>query len=894
MPTEGTELALTQQELMTLGAGLDVRVRVLDNQAELHRDAADLGAAWASIFEFRVSIRNNSDVSFPASGWTVHLPSIRRLLAIDTESLEVSHVTGDHHLIRPTPEFAGLSPGQTADIDLVGEACTLHVSEFLPRWYLSVPGLEPVVIAATDDDDLGFVEPIGSGNLFASPQDQTIIVTPDIRFARNSDVVSVTLDERNSRVVPTPLRTVPVPGAMLNLTGGISLTQCPGAVGDSMRLWWIDRAATLGVSLSTGSGSGVSLIIEIDPAKLPEEALRPEGYALTVGADEILITSYDVRGANHAMMTLFGLVPAPDERCAIPQLQIYDSPRYVHRGFMIDIGRNMRTPQYLCKLIDQLSAYKLSVLHIHLTEDEGWRIEIPGLPELTEVGSRRGDTENELDRLLAQLGSGPNGYGSASGYLSRSDYVDLLRYAAARGVTVIPEINMPGHCRAAVLSMESRFHRLMSSGESMATASEFRLTDPGDTSRVCTVQNYGMHSALNPSVDGAMNFVSHVLTEISRMHEEAGVPLDQFHTGGDEVSNIRLGAGYCDRQWPTPGLGIIDQSLEDSPWGLSPLARAMANEGRIPAVRALPAHFSAQVDEAVARLGVGSRFAWQDGLEATSQAELRSKTFANVWVPVSEGATNTLIRFQDQGFETIGCAPDFVYFDSPYEAHPAERGTTWATRWLDERIAFSYPPDNPPQAAVIAVGRFGARYRAWGQGELRPMYGIQAHLWSESIRTDDHADTMIFPRLLAVAERAWHRAEWEEDYVAGEIFGVGAETGADVSVLRADFSGFAAVLGTRELAKLDAAGVHYRVPPPGVRIHDDGSVEVNSTFTRLRQLASTDGGDTWHSIEPDFVLERGKSVQIVTLSADGTRRSRVEEITRRRHWLGRNLHGDRN
>src|SRR5690606_7030598 len=134
-------------------------------------------------------------------------------------------------------------------------------------------------------------------------------------------------------------------------------------------------------------------------------------------------------------------------------------------------------------------AMKLNKLHLGLTNDEGWRLEIPGLPELTDVGSQRCHDLSETKCLMPQLGSGPTSDNQGSGFYSKSDYIDLVRYAKARGVTVIPEINMPAHARAAVVSMEARYQRLMNEGKE-AEANQFRLTDPADTSNVTSVQFY--------------------------------------------------------------------------------------------------------------------------------------------------------------------------------------------------------------------------------------------------------------------------------------------------------------------------------------------------------------------------------------------------------------------
>lgn len=193
-----------------------------------------------------------------------------------------------------------------------------------------------------------------------------------------------------------------------------------------------------------------------------------------------------------------------------------------------------------------MSAYKLNKFHFHLSDDEGWRIEIPGLPELTDVGSQRCHDLTETTCLLPQLGSGPESNNLGSGYFTRADYIDILKYAKARQIDVIPEIDIPAHARAAVVSMEARYNNLMKQGKEKE-ANEFRLVDPTDDSNTTSVQFYERKSYLNPCLDSSKHFVDKVIGEMAKMHKEAGMPLTTWHFGGDEAKNIRLGAGYQDK-----------------------------------------------------------------------------------------------------------------------------------------------------------------------------------------------------------------------------------------------------------------------------------------------------------------------------------------------------------
>jgi len=147
--------------------------------------------------------------------------------------------------------------------------------------------------------------------------------------------------------------------------------------------------------------------------------------------------------------------------------------------------------------------------------------------------------------LLLQLGSGPFSDNSGSGYFSRADYIKIVKYAQARHIQVISEIDMPAHARAAVISMEARNQRLMKEGQS-EQASVYRLIDPINDANTTSVQLYARTSYLNPCISGSQRLVDKVIGEVQVLHREAGQPLGVWHFGGDEAKNIRLDAGYSE------------------------------------------------------------------------------------------------------------------------------------------------------------------------------------------------------------------------------------------------------------------------------------------------------------------------------------------------------------
>jgi hexosaminidase len=244
-----------------------------------------------------------------------------------------------------------------------------------------------------------------------------------------------------------------------------------------------------------------------------EADLPSEGYFMRLKSDTIYISAADSAGLFYAYQTLKQL---PKE---IQCMEIGDWPYLHYRSLMLDVVRNYYPVDSIRRVLDVMGQYKLNVLHLHLSDDEAWRLEIPGLPQLTEIGSKRGYTLDESECLFPMYCGGwdANAKTTANGYITREEYVELLRYARERHVRVIPEIDMPGHMRAAKKAMGN-----------LLTDSLF------DTRKYLSAQNY-TDNVINVSLPYAVEFIDHVITEIVKMYEEAGCELSHFNIGGDEV-----------------------------------------------------------------------------------------------------------------------------------------------------------------------------------------------------------------------------------------------------------------------------------------------------------------------------------------------------------------------
>jgi hexosaminidase len=209
----------------------------------------------------------------------------------------------------------------------------------------------------------------------------------------------------------------------------------------------------------------------------------------------------------------------------------------------------------------------------------------------------------------------------------------------------------------------------------------------------------------------------------------------------------------------------------------------------------------------------------------------------------------------DLGYKVILTSPDFLYLDHPYEADPKERGYYWATRYTNVRKLFSYIPGNLPENSKLTVDRMGNDYQsAFAPSASNPtpaivhapqnIIGMEAPQWGETMRTVDEFEGMVFPRLLAMAERAWHRAAWEPADIAGSVW----DYPIDTASLAADWQRFANVLGHKELPKLDKQGVHYRIEVPGGQI-SSGTLQANVALPGLT-IQYQDASGNWVPYNP--------------------------------------------
>lgn len=843
-------------QIAALAQPLAVMYEVVENHGNDFPDnCKSLEASYASCSIANIHIKD-SNASLDGGNWKLYFPSIRRVLRVDSTEFNIAHINGDLNYIEPADGFTGFGTSPIKTIQVITEFSHLHESDMMPRYFLVRDGQAPELIANTDNtsDTTGFGVDISRENAKAFNGEPVPVATPITRFDKYSETSAIDV---SGVIIPTP-RSTNLSGGTFDIGAGLNF---PAGVLTEGSAQALNSRANLIVG---GGGNNVSIALD---AQLPANT-----YNLDVTAAGISIAASDAASAFYGAQSLLSLITPGSG--TIPQVNVTDSPRFDYRGMHIDVARNFHSASQLRKLIDQMAAYKMNQLHLHLTDDEGWRIEIPGLPELTNVGGKRqfaldgNGVPTESSGLLPQLGSGPFANNSGNGFYSRAEFVSLLRYAKDRFVDVIPEIDMPAHARAAVVSMRARAANMGQPGNT-----NIRIDDPADTSRYKTVQHYD-DAIINPCVPGSYNFIQTVVVEVKSMFDEAGQTLDVWHMGGDEATNVFLGGGFEDVSAGStiPWKGDIDQSQYDFPWEKSPACQNLiTSNDAVSNLEDINNYFVVRVSEIVRDAGIPSMYAYQDILRNINASQLATqRAGVGFWEIVWDTGASNAYDWPQRGFETLIAVPDYLYFDFPQEIDPKERGYYWATRYTDTQKVFSFAPENLPQNAETTLTRDGNPFSASGSTPYTGFRGIQGQLWSETVRTAEHFDYMVFPRLLALAERAWHKAPWEIDYSPGATFDQNSSQ-VNRTQLASDWNRFANALGQKELSKLDASGVQYRIPTAGAK-SIDGQLEINTQYPGLSVQFSTDGSN-WQNYNPASKPASAQAVRAV--AANGARNGRA-------------------
>src|SRR5690606_2243171 len=372
----------------------------------------------------------------------------------------------------------------------------------------------------------------------------------------------------------------------------------------------------------------------------------------------------------------------------IPAVEVSDEPRFGYRAFRMDVARNFQSKEQVMTVLDLMASYKMNVLHFHLNDDEGWRLEIPSLPELTEVGARRAHSIDEQS-LPPSYGSGPDATNKAgTGYYSKSDFIEILKYANARHIRVLPEVETPGHARAAVKSMEARYRRLMKAGQE-EQAKEYLLNDIDDQSVYRSVQKWD-DNVMNVALPSTYRFIEKVVDEIIGMYKEAGAPLSTIHLGGDEVP-----AGVWEKSPQVQKLMNENSELAgvDDLWDYY-----FDKVNRI--LKAKGLYLSGWEETALRKTTLDGKVRWIPNPKFVNE-NFHAYVWNNVW---GWGNEDLAYRLANEGYKTILAPATNFYFDMAHQKNFDELGTYWASI-TDIDAVFEFVPFDYYKTAQDPLGR---------------------------------------------------------------------------------------------------------------------------------------------------------------------------------------------
>ncbi|EID4418921.1 beta-N-acetylhexosaminidase [Vibrio vulnificus] len=426
-----------------------------------------------------------------------------------------------------------------------------------------------------------------------------------------------------------------------SLTPSSAIT-CQSALADSAVTWLMDEVARLHQFKLATSEAG-EIVYRSNPT------LDEGAYQLKISQEQVRVEAGSSSGFVHATASLLQLLDynSITQEAQLACCSISDSPRFRYRGMMLDCSRHFHSVEQVKRLINLLAHYKFNIFHWHLTDDEGWRVEIKAFPALTEIGAWRGVDE----AIEPQYTHISQRYG---GFYSQEEIKEVVAYAAQRSIMVIPEIDVPGHCRAAIKSLPEM------------------LVEVEDDTVYRSIQNYS-DNVLNPGLSTTYQFLDGVLEEIAQLF-----PAPYVHIGADEVPH-----------------GV---------WSNSPSCQALMKQHGYQDYKELQGHLLRHAEQKLRSLGK-RMLGWE---EAQHGDKVSKDTVIYSWL--SEDAAVNCAR---QGFDVVLQPAQTTYLDMTQDYAPEEPGVDWANPLPLEK-AYNYEPlANIPADDPIHKRIWGIQTALW-------------------------------------------------------------------------------------------------------------------------------------------------------------------------------------
>ncbi len=464
-------------------------------------------------------------------------------------------------------------------------------------------------------------------------------------------------------VIPKPV-TLTRTAASFSLTPGTAIVTDRSTYDIGIQLAdWLQPATGYRLAVVGAAGAGGQVIsIRLDPTLA---RFGDEGYRLTVTRSRINIRAFRPAGAFYGVQTLRQLLPPDIFRQApvagvpwtVRGVEIEDMPRFQWRGAHLDVSRSFMPKEFVKKYIDLLALHKLNRFHWHLTDDQGWRIEIRKYPRLTSVGAWRRQTLVGIQRSYADTTQWVFDGQPHGGFYTQDDVREVVAYAKARFVTVVPEIEMPGHAQAAIAA----YPELGNTGQ-----------------RLEVLQRFGINPNIFNAEDSTIRFLQDVLTEVLELF-----PGKYIHIGGDEA--------------------IKDQ------WQASPRIQARIRELGLKDEHELQSWFIRQMDTFLTARG-RSLVGWDEILEGG----LAPNATVMSWRGMEGG-----IAAASSGHDVVMTPTSHTYFDY-YQAQDMTKEPPAIGGFLPLDTVYAFEPVPPALTPEQAVHILGTQGQIWTEYQRHP------------------------------------------------------------------------------------------------------------------------------------------------------------------------------
>ncbi|MEX2680782.1 MAG: beta-N-acetylhexosaminidase [Candidatus Sigynarchaeota archaeon] len=446
-----------------------------------------------------------------------------------------------------------------------------------------------------------------------------------------------------------------------------------------------------------------SIFLSIADENAPIDRIGFEGYVLTVKPDRIEINANTTTGCFYGIQTIRWLMPKGDSkenetkhvRSAIPCCEIVDYPRFPYRGYMLDEGRYFLGVDVVKSVLDWMALLKLNRFHWHLTEDQGWRIEIKKYPRLTEIGSRRDGTP------IYRNGRPPEGMKNSDGiphggFYTQAQIKEIIEYAADRHIVVVPEIEMPGHATAMLASYPEMRCVLPDDFPPQGADIFGHHLDGAD---IKVASSWGVFANIicagNPK---AIEFLHDILKEVAGLF-----PGPIVHIGGDEVPKAQwMCCERCQERMAALGLKTEEE---------------------------LQKTFTAEIIDYLASLGKITML-WNEHTDETL-AERKEHVICQYWT----GTLEKVNGFLERGGRLLMSPSSSVYMDMAYSTLPLKK-------------VYHYDPLGPE--TLKAISKAAAKKAAEGG-----IIGVEAPMWGEVFQNKAQVEYCTFPRAFAIADTCW-------------------------------------------------------------------------------------------------------------------------------------------